>query len=177
MSATAKILPHYTVEEWEKWEDKWELIEGIPYAMSPLPVPLHQTICGNLFSILKNALEDCKQCKVYLPLDYKISEDTILQPDILVVCGEIKNKYLDFPPALVAEILSPSTALKDRHSKFSIYEQQGIFYYLIIDPVKNILEIYALNDKKYILQKIEENFTFSFNEECSPDVSFVDLFK
>ncbi len=52
------------------------------------------------------------------------------------MCGEIKNKYLDFAPALVAEILSPSTVLKDRHSKFSIYEQQGILYYLIIDIEK-----------------------------------------
>lgn len=177
MSSTAKILPHYTIEEWEKWEDRWELIEGIPYAMSPLPVPLHQIICGNLFSILKDALKDCEQCKVYLPLDYKISEDTILQPDILVVCGEIKNKYLDFAPALVAEVLSPSTALKDRHSKFSIYEQQGISYYLIIDPVKKILEVYELIKGNYTFQNAPQNFAFSFANECNAKISFAKLFE
>jgi Uma2 family endonuclease len=177
MSTTAKILPHYTVKEWEKWEDSWELIEGIPYAMSPLPVPLHQIICGNLYSILKDALSDCKQCKVYLPIDYKISEDTILQPDILVVCGEIKNKYLDFAPALIAEVLSPSTALKDRHSKFSIYEQQGISYYLIIDPGKKMLEIYKLVNGNYTLQNPPQNFAFSFANECNAEASFANLFE
>lgn len=176
MNTTAKILPHYSISEWEKWNDKWELIEGIPYAMSPLPVPKHQIIAGNLFSILKEALKECKHCKVYLPLDYKISGDTILQPDILVVCGEIKNKYLDFPPALVAEILSPATALKDRHFKFDIYQQQGIPYYLIIDPAKNLLEIYAFKNGKYLLQNISKPFTFSFNKECIMKVTFANLF-
>ncbi|WP_373286923.1 Uma2 family endonuclease [Filimonas zeae] len=42
-----------------------------------------------------------------------------MQPDMLVVCGEITRKYLDFAPALVIEILSPSTALKDRHTRAS----------------------------------------------------------
>ena len=177
MSAIAKILPYYTVEEWERWKDQWELIEGIPFAMSPSPVPKHQIISGNLFSILKDALKDCKPCKVYLPIDYKIANDTILQPDILVVCGEIKNKYLDFTPALIAEILSPSTALKDRHYKYNIYEQQGISYYLIIDPENNILEIYALIDGKYQLQNTSGPFTFSFNSECIKQLSFSDLFE
>lgn len=176
MSATAKILPHYTISEWERWEDRWELIEGIPYAMSPLPAPKHQIISGNLFSILRDALKNCKDCKVYLPLDYKVTDDTILQPDILVVCGEIKKKYLDFAPKLVAEILSPSTALKDRHSKFGIYEQQQILYYLIIDPAKNIVEIFELRNGKYIMQDNADSFTFSFDEECKVAVSFENLF-
>ena len=68
MSFTAKILPYYTIEDWEQWEGKWELIEGIPYAMSPMPVPDHQRICANLFSILREAIKDCKQWQVYLPL-------------------------------------------------------------------------------------------------------------
>ncbi len=110
-------------------------------------------------------------------MDYKISDDTILQPDILVVCGEIKNKYLDFVPALVAEILSPSTALKDRPFKFDIYQQQGIPYYLIIDPANNILEIYELKDGKYLLQNTTKPFTFSFDAKCIKKVSFFDLFE
>lgn len=177
MSSTAKILPHYTVEEWERWEGKWELIEGIPYAMSPLPVPEHQAICGNLFSILKDSLKEYKQCKVYLPIDYKVSEDTILQPDILVVCGEIKNKYLDFAPSLVAEVISPSTALKDRHAKFRIYERQRISYYLIIDHIKKIIEVYELVNAKYTLQNTSEDFTFSLDEECKAIACFENLFE
>lgn len=66
-------------------------------------------------------------------VDYIIADDTILQPDMLVVCREITKKYLDFAPGLVVEVLSPSTALKDRHTKYYLYEQQGIKYYLIVD--------------------------------------------
>ncbi len=100
-----------------------------------------------------------------------------MQPDILVVCGEIKNKYLDFAPALVAEVLSPSTALKDKHSKFSIYEQQGISYCLIIDPGKKMLEIYKLVNGNYTLQNPPQNFAFSFANEYNAEASFANLFE
>jgi Uma2 family endonuclease len=77
---------------------------------------------------------------------------TLLQPDILIVCGEIKKKYLDFPPALVVEILSPATALKDRHTKYEFYEQQGVKYYLIVDADKKTIEVSELKAKKYEMQ-------------------------
>lgn len=58
-----------------------------------------------------------------IPIDYKIAEDTILSPDILIVVGEIKKKYLDFAPFLVVEILSPATALRVCHTKYQLYKQ------------------------------------------------------
>ena len=57
-----------------------------------------------------------------------------MQPDLLIVRKEIKKKYIDFTPSLTTEILSPSAALKDRHEKFELYEQEAVQYYLIIDP-------------------------------------------
>jgi Uma2 family endonuclease len=86
----------------------------------------------------------CKHCRAYDSLDYRIADDTILVPDVLIVCGEIKKKLLDFPPALVVEVLSPSTALKDRHTKFELYQQQGVPYYLIVDADNEVIEIYRL---------------------------------
>jgi Uma2 family endonuclease len=65
-------------------------------------------------------------------------------PDVLVICGKPTKKYLDFTPALVDEILSPSTAFRDRHTKYEIYEQQGVNYYLILDTDKNEVEIFEL---------------------------------
>ncbi len=126
MNPAVKILPHYTYCEWETWEGQWELIEGIPHAMGPLPVPKHQQIATSLAAEFHFQLKKCKHCTTYQPLDYRVADDIILQPDMLVVCGSITKKYLDFPPALVAEILSPGTFLKDRHTKYSIYEAQGI---------------------------------------------------
>ena len=133
MNSLAKILPYYKYDEWEKWDNQWELIEGIPFSMDPLAIPQHQRIASNLLIEFGIALKKCPNCTVYEPIDYRITDDTIVQPDMLVVCGEITKKYLDFPPALVVEILSPSTALKDRNNKFALYEREGIKYYLIVD--------------------------------------------
>ena len=110
MGCAVKLLPHYIYDDYVQWEGRWELIEGVPYAMSPQPVPKHQRIAGNLFTEFRIALRKCKKCIVYQPIDYKLSDDTILQPDMLVVCKPIDKKFLDFPPSLVAEILSPATA-------------------------------------------------------------------
>ncbi len=96
-------------------------------------------------------------------IDIKIEEDTIVQPDCSIVCKPITKKFLDFPPTLVVEILSPSTALKDRYTKFSIYEKFGIKYYMIVDEEKNEIEIYSLVDSKYLLQPINRDSTFIFN--------------
>jgi Uma2 family endonuclease len=175
MSSAVKILPHYTYDEYCLWEGRWELIEGIPYAMSPSPSPLHQWICSNIKGELRNAVKKsgCKDCKVYDFIDIKISEDTILQPDALVVCKPITKAFLDFPPSLVVEILSPSTAMKDRNNKFHIYQVQKISYYLTIDPDKQEVEIYKLNSEgKYILEKTDPAlpFTFAFDGDCSAEL-------
>ena len=71
-----------------------------------------------------------------MPIDYRVNEDTLLQPYLFIVCNPVMRKFISEPPALVVEILSPSTALKDRNNKFQIYETQKVPYYLIVDPVK-----------------------------------------
>ena len=176
MSNAVKILPHYTYPDYVQWEGKWEVIEGVPYAMSPTPVPRYQIIAGNLLALFWNELRNCKKCQVSQPLDYLVQDDTILQPDMLIICKPITKKYLDFSPALVAEILSPSTALKDRHAKYSIYESQGIPYYIIIDPEKNDIEIYQLIDSKYQLMKQGKDFSYGFNlDECTAQIDFAEI--
>jgi Uma2 family endonuclease len=173
MSAV-KILPHYTYSDYCNWEGRWELIEGIPYAMSPAPSPRHQWIVANILYELKGALKKskCSKCKAYDFIDVKVEEDTILQPDASIVCSSIDKEFLDFPPSLVVEILSESTALKDRITKFSIYEKFGVKYYLIVDAEKETVEIYSLKDSKYELQSFsaESDFTFSFLDDCNIDI-------
>lgn len=179
MSSAVKILPHYTYDDYCNWEGRWELIDGIPYAMSPLPIPKHQIIANNLSAEFRFALKKCSRCFATPPLDYKISENTIIQPDMLVVCGKIDKPYLDFPPQLVTEILSPSTALKDRHTKYSIYESQGIKYYIIISPEKEEAEVYQLVNGTYELMQKGNSFLFhfSFEEDCGIDINFEEIWK
>jgi Uma2 family endonuclease len=181
MSTAVKILPHYTYEDYCQWEGHWEVIEGIPYAMSPAPVPRHQFISGNIFREFSLSLrnKNCS-CKPYMPLDYVVKDDTIVQPDFLVVCKEINKKFLDFTPSLVVEILSPATALKDRNNKFNIYEAQKIPYYLIVDIDKKEIEIYRLTENgKYVLEIFSPGlpYTFQLDSDCSVDVALPDIWE
>ncbi len=177
MAYAQKIIPHYTYDDWIHWEGRWELIEGHPIAMSPMPVPKHQRIAASLRSEFYFALRKCKHCKVYDPIDFKVEEDTILQPDIVIVFGEISKTYLDFPPKLVVEILSPSTAMRDRHTKYEIYQQQGVKYYLIVDTDKATIEVYELINATYQLQLFNADglFEFVFEEDCKtlPDMKAI----
>jgi Uma2 family endonuclease len=177
MSGAVRILPHYTYDDYVQWEGRWEIIDGIPYAMSPAPTLKHQIIGTNLLAEFRFALKTCKHCKISQPIDYKIAEDTILQPDILVICKDTNKAYLDFPPVLVTEILSPSTALKDRHTKFALYEQQGIPYYLILSPEQEEVEVYVLENAKYSLKQKGKSFfwEFTLEEGCSATIDFSEI--
>lgn len=179
MSIAERYRPYYTYDDYCQWEGKWELIEGMPYAMSPAPVPAHQRVCVALSTLLELALKkSCKKCKLYLPLDWKITEDTIVQPDLLIVCDKIEKKFLDFPPLLVVEILSPSTSSKDRNEKMEIYQSQKVKYYLIVDPQFKKTEIYQTVNNKYEPVAITpESFTFQLEEDCSIEVNFSDIWE
>lgn len=177
MRYAVKALPHYTYDDYIHWEGKWEVIDGIPYAMNPTPTPTHQYIAGAVSAEFHFALKKCKHCKVFQPVDYKIEDNIILQPDMLVVCGDIKKKFLDFPPQLVLEILSPATADKDRFVKFSIYESQRIPYYLIINPDTTEIEVYQFEGNGYILKQKGKDFTytFSFADNCEATIDFSEI--
>lgn len=173
MSIAEKYRPRFSYDDYTHWEGRWELIEGMPYAMSPAPGPAHQSVNLNLAVIFKAALkENCETCKAYIPIDWKINETTVVQPDLLVVCREIKKKFLDFAPFLVIEILSPATAYKDRHEKFELYEQAAVKYYLIVDPQFQKTEIYVLKDGKFELTAIPpDKALFILPDGCSFQVN------
>ena len=169
-----KNIPHYTYEDYCHWEGRWQLIDGHPIAMSPLPVPKHQRVGGNLYGIFNDVLLDhCNECLAYPPIDWLVKDDTVLQPDLLIACEKIDKKYLDFPPVLVAEILSPSTALIDRNEKFQIYESQKVKYYLILDVKTRKIEVYELVEGQYQPSAINpDTFTFNLHHSCSVSISF-----
>ena len=179
MHPAVKILPNYSYEDYCLWEGRWEVIDGIPYAMSPAPNPRHQMVAAALMGELRNSLKaaNCKKCKVYDFIDYKVTEHTILQPDILIVCKPIEKNYLDFAPALVVEILSPATAMKDRNNKFTIYQSQKIPYYIIIDADKKEIEIYSMKDETYQRARFDadELYTFNFTNGCAAEVKMSEI--
>ncbi|HFS82352.1 MAG TPA: Uma2 family endonuclease, partial [Epsilonproteobacteria bacterium] len=93
MSAIKKeYLPHYTYEEYKNWEGKWELIYGVPYAVVPAPMIRHQVINNMIAWQLQDILQECESCRALLPVDWKIDESTIVQPDNLVICHQPKKE-------------------------------------------------------------------------------------
>ena len=146
-----KYLPHYTYRDYKNWEGKWELIDGIAYAMSPAPMIEHQRISNKIARILDEKMGECKECIALLPVDWKIKEDSIVQPDNLVYCGKIENpNYLTKAPKIIFEIISPATAIKDLNLKFKIYEQEGVKYYVIVNPNDKVAKVYKNIEGKYI---------------------------
>ena len=77
----------------------------------------------------------------------------------------------------MVEVLSTSSALRDRHTKYNYYEREGVKYYLIIDAEKKITEIYLLVNGKYELQKVtdEQVFVFDFEKDCNGPVDFKEI--
>ena len=171
-------LPKYTYNDYCQWEGRWELIEGIPYSMSPQPVGKHQWICKKLSYQFEDELEICGKCNVSLPMDWKIDENTVLQPDLFVACFNFKNlKFITESPIIVVEVLSPSTRDKDITVKFNIYQEQGVKYYVIIDPEDDSYKIYELTENKYQLVKSghDGSFNFELGSNCKAEIDFSKL--
>lgn len=158
-------LPHYTYEDYLCWEGNWELICGIPYAMNPTPTYYHQSINPNILYELKDKLKNCKNCRASMPVDWKINSDTVVQPDVSVICGKITGKWIDITPSMIFEILSPASKIKDRELKYEIYLEQRVKYYIVVDPDTHSVEVFELNGDKYLksLETKEDNFTFNID--------------
>jgi Uma2 family endonuclease len=85
------------------------------------------------------------------PLDYRISATTVLVPDLLVTpVDDLDRKYLDRPPVLVVEVLSPSTRRVDLHLKKAVLEEAGVPAYWVVDPKSPMLTAFRLVDGSYV---------------------------
>ncbi len=167
-------LPHYTYQEYKNWEGQWEIIYGIAYAMSPMPVIRHQNISNKIGRYLDEALENCPLCQALLPVDWKISEETIVQPDNSVICHKPEHEaYITKAPKIIFEVLSPSTAKKDTGIKFDLYEKEGVAYYIIVNPDDKVAKVYELKEGRYIkmCDASDEKITFEI-QECNKNIAF-----
>ncbi|MBU0568386.1 Uma2 family endonuclease [bacterium] len=159
--AVRKKEERFTYGDYLKWpdEERWELIDGIAYDMSPAPSRWHQEIVGELYRQISNYLLN-KPCQVYVaPFDVRLPEfdeaneeiETVVQPDIVIVCD--KNK-LDRAgcrgaPDILIEILSPYTAKKDLVTKYHLYERHKVKQYWIFDPATEEVVVFMLKGDKY----------------------------
>ena len=161
--ALPEYKKHYTYADYMSWDDdeRWELIEGVPYLMSA-PTSQHQEILGELFGQIWTFLKG-KPCKVILaPFDVRLyadtTDDTVVQPDLQIICDKsiITKAGCTGAPDMVVEILSPSTSKKDRELKFRIYQETGVREFWIIDPESKITSVNILEHEKYITKVYQE---------------------
>jgi Uma2 family endonuclease len=149
----------FTYRHYRTWpdEERWELIDGHAWAMSPAPMMRHQELSGKLFLEIGLFLKG-KPCKVYdapfdvlLPTSVEADDDvdTVVQPDISIFCdtSRITKRGARGAPDWVIEILSARTAKKDFETKYQLYQRHGVREYWIVDPGAAAIHAWRINAK------------------------------
>ncbi len=152
----------YTVKEYLSWtfDEKVELFKGYLAKMSPAPNSNHQIISQNLNRYFLNYFYK-QPCKVFAaPFDVYLpmvtgNGDTIVQPDICVVCdtAKIEKQGCVGSPDLIVEILSPGNSSKEIKNKYDIYQEAKVKEYWIIYPSECVVQIYKLVNEEYFAEK------------------------
>ena len=168
MGLAQRDTTYHTYGDYLTWPEdvRYELIDGIAYLMAPAPTPRHQDIAGAVYVQLHNKLGDSR-CRVLIaPVDVVLARadeadervDTVVQPDVLVVCDpeKIGEKRVRGAPDLVVEVLSPSTAGHDMVLKRRIYEQAGVREYWLIHPTDRVLTVYRLEGREFGKPDVQE---------------------
>ena len=131
-----------TAAEFLRWPDdgkRHELIDGVHY-VTPSPNLGHQELVGRLYLAIGNFLATRRQLgRAFVArLDVVMSEHDVVEPDLLFVAGDqqsiLTEANVQGPPALVIEILSPSTRRRDEGIKRRLFDQKGVREYWLVDP-------------------------------------------
>lgn len=151
----------FTYADYQHWpaDERWELIDGKAYAMSPAPTISHQTLTGQLFRQIDEALDGAPCRALIAPVDVLLpsaeeTEDrttTVVQPDILVVCdpAKITDRNIRGAPDWIIEVLSPATARHDHLTKRDLYQRAGVREYWLVHPVDRVMTVYVLKEGQF----------------------------
>jgi Uma2 family endonuclease len=147
--------------------DYWKLPEGEPVelirgelVMSPAPRTSHQIILGELYAILRTAAAKGGGMPLLSPADVILSDDTILQPDLLYVAKErrgIIGDRVNGPPDIVVEVISPKAERRDRVQKLDVYAQYGVAEYWIVDYGARVIDFLLLENGRYAMLKAADD--------------------
>ncbi len=142
----------YTAEDYFQLpeDERCELIDGVIYDLTS-PIIDHQDIAGEVYYQLRNFLDQKKgKCKVFIsPLDVKLDDKTIVQPDVMIICDRSKGSTgrIVGAPDFVMEVVSPSTKSRDYVLKLNKYLQRGVREYWIVDQKDSMISVYLLGEE------------------------------
>jgi Uma2 family endonuclease len=127
--------------------ERLELIDGELY-VTPSPTPLHQDISGNLYSLFRSVVLESGRGRVYYaPLDVQLAENTVVQPDLIIVLLDrrpvLTDARVEGAPSLAVEIISPSTSVHDRVRKRNLYARNGVPEYWLVDPDEESVTVFS----------------------------------
>ncbi|GAB6067340.1 Uma2 family endonuclease [Methylothermus subterraneus] len=158
---------YHTYRDYLNWPEdtRYELIDGIAYAMTA-PNRRHQEVLLELARQVANALQG-HPCRPFIaPFDVRLPKgeeadediDTVVQPDLCVVCDERKldERGCRGAPDWVVEVLSPATAGHDHILKRTVYERAGVKEYWLVHPVDRIVTVYRLEDGRFGVPEVRE---------------------
>ncbi len=138
-----------------------ELIGGKVVAMSPRPMYNHNHVAFNIAVIFNHYLRGKRCTAIPDGTDLYLTEGDRFVPDMMVVCDreKIQEDGVHGAPDLVVEVLSPSTAKRDRVDKKAVYERCGVREYWLVDPKNRTIEQYFLRDGKLELNTVYASYT------------------
>jgi len=152
-------------------EYREEIINGKIVMMSPSPAWNHVSVSGSIYNIFFNYLRG-KTCRA-IPdgFDLRLSNKNHFIPDGMVVCDrdKIKPNWVEGAPNLVWEVLSPRTAKNDRWQKKNAYEASGVPEYWIVDPAGQSIEVYLLQEGRYVLDNIYTRYSAEMLEALTEE--------
>ena len=173
MGLAERYPVRYTVEDYERWQGDWELVEGVPYAMASPPFST-QVLLVKLSRLLDEVVEAyrCTNCFVAVEVDWYVSLDTVIRPDLLIFCGEIPQR-LSKRPELVLEIVSPSTRTIDEGLKYELCQREGVPYFVLVYLEEKKVLVYELWKGSY---RLKEDNTFKLSG-CEVFIDFQKVFE
>ncbi len=132
---------------------RYEIVNGVLY-MTPSPTGAHQDAAFEIASFLRTHIKLTGLGLVRMaPFDVELAPNTVVQPDVLVVLNanrdKIKENRIIGAPDLVVEVVSPGSAIYDRHEKYNAYSHAGVPEYWIADPGTHTVEVLVLKSGKY----------------------------
>ncbi|MBN1671050.1 MAG: Uma2 family endonuclease [Kiritimatiellae bacterium] len=145
----------YTWSDYRRWprDERWEIVAGESYAMTPAPSTRHQQVVGEVFAQLHGHFAG-KSCRAFVsPMDVRLTEQDVVQPDVLVVCApdRVRRSHIEGAPTLVVEVVSPSSALHDHVRKMALYARAGVQEVWLVTPYPWLAEVFALDGATYRL--------------------------
>ena len=141
-----------------RFQERVEIIKGHILKMSPAPNTNHHTISQNLNGSFYNQFKN-NTCRVFaapfdvrLPIKSTNKNDTVIQPDLCIICDEkkIDQKGCNGAPDLIVEIISPSNSKHDIHTKFDLYQEAGVIEYWMVESIERMVLVYTLKNGEYI---------------------------